>query len=86
MQHMKENNISYLAITEPMIKPGRSPVGLPKTSIAAPGRKGRRGLMWISGLDHSRDIRAWSPTEEEEDDNLWALINDGKATWYVGAT
>ena len=83
---MKENNISYLAITEPMIKPGRPPVGLPKTSIAAPGRKGRRGLMWIPGLDHSRDIRAWSPTEEEDEDILWAIINDGKATWFAGVT
>ena len=87
LQHMKNHSIDYLAITEPMLRPGRPPEGLPRATLAAPGANGRRGLMWIPAPHHSNDIQAWTPIEKEaDDDTLWATIKDGESTWFAGNT
>ena len=39
--------IAFLAVQEPMLRPGRLPQGLFKTVFAKFGADGRRGLMWI---------------------------------------
>jgi hypothetical protein len=81
---MVREDISYVAVTEPMLRPGDPPRGLPSTTLASGGEDGRRGQMWIPNPRHNRDIQAWAPAEEDEN-TLWAKIDDGSGQWLAAA-
>lgn len=73
---MYKHNIALLAIQEPMLRLGRPPTGLFKTTLAKPGPNGRRGLMWVIRPDYSPLASAMTSTTMDPDPNLfWLKVN-----------
>ena len=82
---MYEHNIALLAVQEPMLRPGRPPTGLFKSTLARPGPNGRRGLMWVIRPDFSPLVSEMPYTATAPDPNLFwiraSLAND--QVWHL---